>query len=191
MEVCFQLVYNRADSKTKTQRLLPPRLRGIIPLACFFCWFLCANDSQIIWKFVWHSNVAYPQHLALKVSVGRVLVGVSPYGRCAVLAHLLLIAKIAKKSHKIMISRYVSRFEYVYCQSFEWGKTLTFGNDRSGGLIKKIQPTFILFIGTPKNTIAIPFMISYITWLQRWKIAVWVVTSNLQTSIQLDLSKIK
>lgn len=158
MEVCSQLVYNRAGSKTKTQRLLPPQLRGIRPLACFFCWFLCASDSQIIWKFSWHSNVAYPQHLALKVSVGRVLVGVSPYGRCAVLAQLLLIAKIAKKSHKIMISRYVSGFEYIYCQSFEWGKTLTFGNDRSGGLIKKKFNPLLFYLLVPPRTL-LPFLL--------------------------------
>ena len=40
-----------------------------------------------------------------------------------------------------------------------------------------------------KTNIYIPIVISYIVELQRLKFGFWVVTSNLQTSIQLDLSK--
>ena len=48
------------------------------------CWSLQANDSQLIWKFAWHSNATSPKHLPLDFLVGHVLVGVSPCGSCAI-----------------------------------------------------------------------------------------------------------
>ena len=64
-------------------------------------WSPCANDSQLIWKFAWHSKVAYSKHLSLGFLVGHVLVSVNPCGRCAVVAPLPPIAKLSLKFGKI------------------------------------------------------------------------------------------
>ena len=110
MGVCFQLVYNLISPQTKTLHLSPPRSRDIIFQTCFFCWSLCANDSQLVWKFALPSNATYPKHLPLEFSIGHVLVGVNSHGRCAIVAPMPQIAKLPK-NHKTMVSRFVSCFE--------------------------------------------------------------------------------
>ena len=67
------------------------------PKHAFFCWSLCANYSLLFWKFVWPLNKTYPKHLPLGYSVGYVLVGVNPHGRCAfVVAPLLELQSFPK-----------------------------------------------------------------------------------------------
>ena len=53
-------------------------------LNMLFRWSPCVNDSQSIWKFAWHSKATYSKHLPLVFSVGHVLVGVDPCGRCTI-----------------------------------------------------------------------------------------------------------
>jgi hypothetical protein len=59
------------------------------------------------------------------------------------------------------------------------GNILSFGNDFSGGMIIKIQPQY----WHVQTSIDIPIMISYILKFQCLKFGLWIVTSNLQTSI--------
>ena len=74
-----------------------------------FRWSLCAIDSQLIWKFAWHSNAAYPKHLLLELLVGHVEGGCkSKWKVCTHCCHKL---QSFPKIHKIMVSRYVSWFE--------------------------------------------------------------------------------
>ena len=62
-----------------------------------------------------------------------------------------------------------------------WARFVTFGNDLSGGLIKKTNPILILKLLPPETTNDIPIIISYITRPQHLK-----VTSDMQTPIWLD-----
>ena len=69
------------------------------------------------------------------------------------------------------------RVTFVIWRWFEW----RFNQKFNPNLISKLLPL--------KTIIDIPIIISYITKLQQLKFGLWIVTSNLQTSIQLDLSK--
>ena len=66
MGVCSQLVYNGIDSQTKKLDICHLRGIGATYPKHVLCWSLCANDSQLIWKFAWHSNATYPKHPPLE-----------------------------------------------------------------------------------------------------------------------------
>ena len=116
MGVCPQLVYSETILFMHAWHFSPPQVgasshpRRQHILNMFFRWSLCANNSQLIWKFAWHSNTTYPKHLPLDFIVGHVLVGVNPCGRCVIAALLSQIPKLCK-NQKIIVSRCVSRFE--------------------------------------------------------------------------------
>ena len=56
---------------------------------------------KLIGKSTLHSNATYTKHLPLEFLVGRVLVGVNPCGRCAVVALLPRTTKLPNKMKKI------------------------------------------------------------------------------------------
>ena len=64
------LQWNRSMNQNST--LVTSAIQGQHTLNMFFCWSLCANDSQLIWKFAWHSNTTYPKHLPLEFLGGHV-----------------------------------------------------------------------------------------------------------------------
>ena len=106
-----------------------------------FGWSLHANDSQLIWKFAWHSNVANSKHLLLNNLVGHVLVGVNPCGRCAVVALLPQIAKIPKKSKYDSFKKSWADLRRYIAPLLKEGNILSYGGALSGGSIKN-QPQF-------------------------------------------------
>lgn len=103
----------------------------------FVCWSPGASYSQMIWTSAWHSNVTHVKHLPLKFSIGHVLGGVNPRGRCGVW-HRRLRLQGFPKIQKIRVSRFVSQFEYD-APLLDEGIIVSVGDDLSGGLIK--QPT--------------------------------------------------
>ena len=107
MRVCSQLFYHGVNPLTHAWHLSHPQFKGCISSTCF-CWSLCANDSQLIWKFARRSNATYPKQLPLEFLVGNALVGVNIHGRCAIVAPLPQITKLPK-NHKLMISRCVNK----------------------------------------------------------------------------------
>ena len=102
------LTWNRSTNACLT--FVTSAIQKLHILYMFFCWSLCANDSQLIWNFAWHSNATYPKHLPLEFLFGHAILGVNPYGRCGVVAHLPQIAKLSN-NHKIMVSRFLSWME--------------------------------------------------------------------------------
>ena len=119
--------------------------------------------------------------------VGHVLVGVAPCRRCAVATSLPQIVQHLKKSQNnslkicelILIGMLplfwmrVTNYHLMKIWMHIWWKT-------NPNLIYKLLPL--------KTTIDILIIISHILELQHSKFALWVITSNLQTSIWLDLS---
>ena len=62
------------------------------------------------------------------------------------------------------------------------GNNFSFGDDLSGGLIKKLNLNLIYKLLPLKTTIGIPIMICYIVELECLKCGLWVLTCNMQTS---------
>ena len=124
----------------------------------------------------------------MEVLVGHVLVDVNPCGRCEVVAPLPQIAKLPQKTIKKRIedvwadlSRYITPLLnkgniFFIWRWFEW----RFEQKTNLNLISIMLPL--------KTTIDIPIIISYTTKLQPLKYRLWVIASNMQTSIRLDLS---
>ena len=51
MGVCSQVVHNGIGPWTPTWHLSPPQFRDNMSWTCFCCcWYLCANDSQLIYN---------------------------------------------------------------------------------------------------------------------------------------------
>ena len=94
--------------------------------------------------------------------------------------------KTSEKSQNIGL--WVDLSKYIAPLANE-GNIMSFQDDLSGGSLNKNQPNLISKLLPLKTTINIPMIISYITKFQCLKFGFWVVTSTLQTSIQLDLSK--
>lgn len=116
----------------------------------------------------------------------HILVGVNPYGRCTIVSPLPKIAKLPKKSQN-NDSKICDPLEQVYCRSFECG--LTFQVIWVEVIDPKTKPHVICKLLSFK-TIDIHIMISYIIECQRLNFGLCVVSSNLQTSIQSNLSTI-
>ena len=155
----------------------------------FFCWSLCANESQVIWKFTWHSNTTSPTHLSLEFLVGHMLVIVN-HVECAQLWHCCLKLQSFPNNHKTMVSWFTSYiyihvyiyiifftnwkiqlqrgfvgwFEWICYPSFEWGWLSIIWRYLSGGLIKKTNPNLISNPQPLKTTIDIPIRFSSPTW---------------------------
>ena len=68
------------------------------------------------------------------------------------------------------------------------GNILSIGDDLSGGSIKKTSPNSISKLLPLKTIINTSIVISYIIELQHLKRGLRVITSNMQTSIRLNLS---
>ena len=74
---------------------------------------------------------------------------------------------------------------------FEWGQHFVIWRWSEWRFNQKANPNLISKLLPLKITIDIPITISYIIKLQCLKFGLWVVTSNMQTSIPWELSKKK
>ena len=103
---------------------------------------------------------------------------------------MALLPQIAKlpKIHKIMVSRFVSRFEYAYCSLLNKGDILSFKDDLSGRLLKKISPKKYYKLLPLKTTVDIPIIISYTIGLQHSISGLRVLKFDLQTFVLPNLS---
>ena len=184
--MCSRLVYNESGPQTHAWHLSPQPFRRAAYPTHVFCWTLCANDSWPTQKFAWHSNATYHKHLLLEFSVGYVLMTINWCGRCVIIAPLPQIAKLPKiaQNHGFKICE----LTWVGVLTLFWTRVTfcPFGDDLSAGSIKKPSPISFL-----KCCPTRPLLKSLI-WSptkHNFNVRLWVVTSNLQTSRQLVLSK--
>ena len=194
--MCSQLIYNGSTPQIHASHLSPTWLRATISLLLLllfllFCWSLCVNDSQLIWKFAWHSNATYSKHVPLEFLVGHVLVHVNLCGGGLVVVLLPQIAKLPQKSQNngfqyswVDLSRYIAPLLNEGNIFFSLGRWFECRFDK---IKKSTSISFLNYYPT------IHYSHSYYNLLHNkksmCKIEMWVVTSNLQTTIWLDLSK--
>ena len=110
--------------------------------------------------------------------------GWNPCGGCTIVTPLPQIAKLPKNQKVVgprfgaNLSRYIAPLwiggKFCHLEMIEWR------------LDWKTNPNWSSKLLPLKTTIDIPIIISYIMKLSHLKFGLWVVTSNLQTFIQLD-----